>query len=323
MMKTNKEPLRAAMDRRLSFLDDLPSCRAALHSRIAQEAPVMKKKLSVGLVFALVLVLLTAAALAAGLLLSPRVSAARTADLALKEQFGVTEEMQTFFTRNEAGQPDGSVIVTYTGAGSLEYVLGTYTAVVKNNKAEITWSREGEDTSGGYEADCWGLDQLKQMMADGAKEDKAFLEKAEKIAAKHLSAELSPLPEAEDDFFEKKEAAKTAAMSARKLSEEEMIAIGREFILTNYNLNEEQIARMELYTNSIGEQQPNTWYEMINDAPCFQVEYLLYEEYPRELIDAGEPRPRTEMDGYYNVFVNVETGVVESFEYNSALNGLG
>ncbi|MBP5726960.1 MAG: hypothetical protein J6Y48_07780, partial [Clostridia bacterium] len=61
-MKTNKEPLRAAMDRRLSFLDELPSCRAALHRRIAQEAPVMKKKLSVGLVFALVLVLLAAAA---------------------------------------------------------------------------------------------------------------------------------------------------------------------------------------------------------------------------------------------------------------------
>ena len=44
-MKTNKEPLRSAMDRRLSFLDELPSCRAALYRRIAQEeAPVMKKK---------------------------------------------------------------------------------------------------------------------------------------------------------------------------------------------------------------------------------------------------------------------------------------
>lgn len=283
----------------------------------------MKKKLSVGLVFALVLVLLAAAALAAGLLLSPRVSAARTADLALKEQFGVTEEMQTFFARNEEELPDGSVKVTYTGAGSLEYVLGTYTAVVKNNKAEITWSREGEDTSGGYEADCWGPDQLKQMMADGAKEDKVFLEKAEKIAAKHLPAEIPPLPEAEEDTFEKKEAAKTAAMNARTLSEEEMTAIGREFILANYNLNEEQAARMELYTNSIEEQQPNTWYEMINGVPCFEVEYLLYGDYPQELIDAGEPRPRTEMDGYYIVYVNVETGTVEQFEYNSALNGLG
>ena len=38
---------------------------------------------------------------------------------------------------------------------------------------------------------------------------------------------------------------------------------------------------------------------------------------------SGEPRPRAEMDGYYNVFVNVETGAVESFEYNSALGGIG
>ena len=39
----NKETLQAVMDRRLSFLDGLPSCRPALMQRIAQEeAPVMK-----------------------------------------------------------------------------------------------------------------------------------------------------------------------------------------------------------------------------------------------------------------------------------------
>ena len=32
---------------------------------------------------------------------------------------------------------------------------------------------------------------------------------------------------------------------------------------------------------------------------------------------------RSEMDGYYNVFVNVETGVIEKYEYNSALAGEG
>ena len=79
-MKTNKETLQTVIDRRLSFLDDLPSCRAAVQARIAQEEePVMKKKISLGFVFALVLVLLSVAALAAGLLLSPRASAARTA----------------------------------------------------------------------------------------------------------------------------------------------------------------------------------------------------------------------------------------------------
>ena len=126
-MKTNKDSLRSAMDRRLSFLDELPSCRAGLYQRIAQEeAPVMKKKLSVGLVFAIVLVLLTVAALAAGLLISPRVSASRTADIALKDQYGITEEMQTFFYREEEPLEDGSFRVTYTGVYGLDYVLGTY-----------------------------------------------------------------------------------------------------------------------------------------------------------------------------------------------------
>ena len=67
----NKETLQAVMDRRLSFLDGLPSCRPALMQRIAQEeAPVMKKKVSFVLVFALVLVSLSVVALAAGLILS-------------------------------------------------------------------------------------------------------------------------------------------------------------------------------------------------------------------------------------------------------------
>ena len=58
-MKTNKESLQAAMDRRLSFLDDLPSCRPAVRYRIAQEEePVMKKKTSFVLVFAIVMILL-------------------------------------------------------------------------------------------------------------------------------------------------------------------------------------------------------------------------------------------------------------------------
>ena len=86
----NKETLQAVMDRRLSFLDGLPSCRPALMQRIAQEeAPVMKRKISVGLVFALVLVSLSVIALATGLILSPRVSAARTADPALAEKYGL------------------------------------------------------------------------------------------------------------------------------------------------------------------------------------------------------------------------------------------
>ena len=329
-MKTNKETLQTVMDRRLSFLDDLPSCRAAVQARIAQEEePVMKKKISLGFVFALVLVLLSVAALAAGLLLSPRASAARTADRAMEESRGITAEMMTFFGREETELPDGTVQVTYTGVGSMEYVLGTYTALVRDGRAEISWSHDGENLAGGYEAESWGPEQLKQMLADclDSQSKEAMLGKAAAIAEKHHSL-ADDIPEAAVDdasaesFHTQLEEQKTAALNARTLSEEEMIAIGREFIISTYALNDEQAGRMELYTNSF-EDSENSWYEMVDGKPCFKVEYLLYAPYTAEMIDRNEPQPRMEKDGYYNVFVNVETGVIEEYEYNSALAGEG
>ena len=329
-MKTNKETLQNVMDRRLSFLDDLPSCRAAVQARIAQEEePVMKKKISLGFVFALVLVLLSVAALAAGLLLSPRASAARTADRAMEESRGITAEMMTFFGREETELPDGTVQVTYTGVGNMEYVLGTYTALVRDGRAEISWSHDGENRTGGYEAEAWGPEQLKQMLADclDSHSKEAMLGKAAAIAEKHHSL-ADDIPEAAVDdasaesFHTQLEEQKTAALNARTLSEEEMIAIGREFIISTYALNDEQAGRMELYTNSF-EDSENSWYEMVDGKPCFKVEYLLYAPYTAEMIDRNEPQPRMEKDGYYNVFVNVETGVIEEYEYNSALAGEG
>lgn len=321
-MKTDKDLLKDAMDRRLSFLDDLPSCRAKVQYRIAQkeEPGVMKKKFSVGLVLALVLVMLSVSALAAGLLLSSRVSATQIADRELEKQYGITAEMQTFFAREENEIPDGAVQVIYTGVSGMEYVLGSYTALVKDGKAEIRWSHDGEDTSSGYDAEAWGVEQLQQMMADSLEQEKkdAFIRKAEEIGAKQNVIEDDKSSEADDNYFEQREANKTAAMKARKLAEDEMILIGREFIISNYGLNEEQIARIELYTNSY-EDEENCWYEMINGQPCFQVEYLLYnDEY-----ETGDMTKRTEMNGYYIVYVNVETGVVEEYEYNSSLAGQG
>jgi FlaG/FlaF family flagellin (archaellin) len=328
----NKETLRAAMDRRLSFLDERPSCRAAVQYRIAQEEePVMKKKISVALVCAVALLLITTVVLAAtGTLqnwfmpMSTQASAAQAADHALLEKYGITAEMQTFFGRKETELADGSVEVTYTGVGNMAYVLGTYTAVVKDGTAEISWSHDGEDTSGGYDAEAWGLPQLQQMMTDSLEHEtkKAYQQKAVGIAEKHDALEdiaSYAMTDAEiDAYYTQLEADKTAAMKARQLSEEEMVRIGREFIINNYGLNEEQTARMSLYTD-ISTEENNYWYYMIGGRPCFQVEYLLY----ADIIEQDGVINRTEKDGYYNVYVNVETGIVEEYEYNSALAGEG
>ena len=341
MMKTNEKSLKAAMDRRLSFLDEVPSCRAALRVRIArEEEPVMKKKVSIGFVFAMILALLSVAALAAGLL-SRRADAVQTADRALEERYGITAEMQTFFGRKEEELPDGGVKVTYSGVQGMEYVLGTYTATVRDGKAEIAWSRDGADMSGGYDADAWGAEQLKQMLQDSAKAEtkQAYIDRARAIALSRnaLQEEDESSSEADEHYGEKREAEKTAAMNARKIPEEQMIKTGMDFIISNYKLNEEQAARLELYTNSFGNNWEatdvntdytpkdcgNTWYEMVNGKPCFQVEFLLYQPVTDEMLERGEDPGREKMDGFYNVFVNVETGEIEEFEYNSALAGLG
>ena len=325
----NKETLQAAMDRRLSFLDELPSCRPALMQRIAQEeAPVMKRKISVGLVFALVLVSLSVIALATGLILSPRVSAARTADLALAEKYGITDELQSFFGREEEELPDGTVKVTYFGAGSLEATLGTYTVLVKDGKADISWSLEGKDTAGGYEAEAWGAEQLKQMAEDSHDEKlkAAFMDKSFEIYKQlHPDDEEVPVeapdPETFEEYHARREGEKSSALDATKLSEEDMIALGREFILTTYSLTDSEVERLELYTNSYETDDANHWYETVNGKPCFLVEYLLDEEGVTEemLNDPNYYR----MNSYFKVFVNVETGVIEQYEFSNGLGGQG
>ena len=323
----NKETLKAAMDRRLSFLDDTPSCRPALMQRISrEEEPVMKKKWSVGLVCALLILSLSVMAVAAGLILSPRVSATRMADQALEKTYGITDQLQTFFGREEKELPDGALEVTYTGAGTLAAPLGTYTAVVRNGQAEVTWSYDGKDTAGGYEAEAWGLEQLKQMRTDSRKNpgQEAYLDRAEELYEKYgFAAKEAALAEAAEasaespeEFAARRESEKSGAMNVRKLSEEEMIGIAREFIIETYGLTDEQVSLLELYTNS-SPAEGNRWYESVNGKPCFEVEYLL-DENPTAVEETGY-----KMNAYFKVFINVETGAVEQYEYNSGVGGQG
>ena len=321
-MKTNKETLRAAMDRRLSFLDEMPSCRAALERRIAEEEkPVMMKKLSVGLIVALTLLSLTVIALAAGLIFSPRADAARIADQALEEKYGVTLEMQTFFVRQTEKLPDGAVQVTYTGWDALEYVLGVYTVQVKDGRAVfVRWSHDGEDTAGGYAAEAWGVEQLREMLAYNSTHDNmdAFEPQAVAIAERHNAARKQPEKATEEEYkayFAEWDRAKAAAREAAKLSEEGMAAVGKEAIVGSYALREDQAGLLELYTR-LNSDWPEEWYEMINGQPCFMVEYLLTQ-------DPDHPEVHLEKDGAYVAYVNVETGRIEEITYESGMGGNG
>ena len=315
----NKETLKARMDRRLSFLDGLPSCRSAVMQRIAQEeAPVMKKKISLGLVLALILVSLSVAGLAAAaLLFSPKADAARIADRALEERYGVTPEMQTFFVRSEEELPGGAVRVTYAGRDQLLEALGTYTARVKDGKAEISWSYDGKDTSGLYGADAWGAEQLKQMLADNQETGDMglFLPRALEIAQANGNPWQDSVSTEEEiiDYFEQLEKEKTAALAARKLPEDEMAELARQAVIEAYSLTAEQAAALEKYVQPLADEE-NAWYWMEDGKPCFEVQYFLTQDQDGAFV---------EKDGTYGVLVNVETGVIERIVYESGLGGEG
>lgn len=65
----------------------------------------------------------------------------------------------------------------------------------------------------------------------------------------------------------------------------------------------------------------NTWYETVNGKPCFLVEYLLDEESYASQPVHSETEERH--NSYYKIYVNMETGVIEQYECNSGLGGIG
>ena len=199
---------------------------------------------------------------------------------------------------------------------------------MKDGKADISWSLEGKDTAGGYEAEAWGLEQLKQMAEDSHDEKlkAAFMDKSFEVYKQlHPDDEEVPVeapdPETFEEYHARREGEKSSALDATKLSEEDMITIGREFILSTYSLTDSEVERLELYTNSYETDDANHWYETVNGKPCFLVEYLLDEEGVTEemLNDPNYYR----MNAYFKVFVNVETGVIEQYEFSNGLGGIG
>ena len=128
--------------------------------------PVVKKRLSVGLVLAIVLMLIAVTALAYSVIttvFSPRVDAYTTANRALEEKYGVTSSMLGFFSRDSRGNDEHHFIVEYEPRfeDALASKLGVYRVVVTDGKVEsVSWSLDGISTDGGFDADAWGAEQL-------------------------------------------------------------------------------------------------------------------------------------------------------------------
>ena len=299
------------VDQSLSGLEWNEAMREKTLMAIGKEEKTVKRISTRVVVIAAVLCLcICMTALAAGIVFSKNVDAVKLSDEALFEKYGITSEMQTYFNRTveEEGEKH---IVHYDGVGVYEYVLGEYISVVEDGKAEITWSYDGEDTTGGFDAKAWGADQLSEMLKEGTDLTVCY-RKATAIAERNgADIEIPTFNEAEAMAqWQKEQMEAEIAKKAAKLTVLEMETIAREAVSVRYQFTPEQAACLMRQEDSVGYALHGE-----NHLPVYRFYFSL--GYVEDGYQGEEGR------GIYHVAVNVESGVIEDMLYDSALGGCG
>ena len=276
---------------------------------------VVKKRLSVGLVLAIVLILLTLTALAAaGIIFAKRVPATEIADQALLQTYGITARMQSLFNRKTAEGERGSTVVTYEGRERLAYVLGKYTVVVDGQTVKsISWSHDGENTSGGLEASAWGKDQLDEILRIDPETGEpapllTFDPYVDRINREQGFDYLEHLEETENEGYVVvlEEEDLQAAKDRQAFSTREFIQIAKEAVGVRYHLTAQQVSSLSVDVDE------NSAYVLLDGTLCYRCWIFLESELTGE---------KTGQDGTYTVYMNLETGVVEDIQFLSEHGG--
>ena len=278
----------------------------------------MKRILKICILTLAVLTLALPAALAEEIVISDRVQAIRLADKALEEKYGITLLTQEYFERDTEDGEDGSYTVRYTGTDFWGYVLGTYEVRVENGKvAGITWTHDGEDTSGGLQAEAWGSEQIMEMLALNQEtgDVSQFADRVDEINAKH--GFVPSMESISDTLTATRESGSKEARDTAVLLPEQVDAIAKEALIRVFELNEEQQAHMEVMSEPDNE---GYWYIMYHGIPC-QLSCIGVgdDEAAPEVLPNG--LLYTEKNGTYWVCVNVQTGVVEDIVYAAGIAG--
>ena len=312
--KMDRKAFHTAIDTTLSGLQENPF----LYQRvIAQESRkdgiIVKKRLSVGLVLTIVLMLITVTALAAGIIFAKRVPATEIADQALLKTYGITAQMQSLFTRKTAEGEGGTTVVTYEGIEHLAYVLGKYTVIVDGQTVKkICWSHDGEDMSGGLEASAWGKDQLDEILRIDPETGEVaqlltFNPYIDRINREHgfdyQAYWKENMDEKHEIVLEGEDIEK--AKEKQAFSAHEFVQIAKEAVGVRYHLTPQQISLMSINVDE------NWAYVLLDGTLCYCCQIFVGELSELE----------TEQDGTYTVYVNLETGVVEDILFLSEHGG--
>lgn len=307
--------LENAVDTTLAALD--PSAQACnqIIGKAMEGRKVKKNYFSAKpiLIVVMILLMMTATALAAGIIFAKRVPATEIADQALLKTYGITPRMQAMFTRKTAEGEGGTTVVTYEGRGRLAYVLGKYTVIVDGQTVKsICWSHDGEDTSGGLEASAWGKDQLDEILRIDPETGKqaqllTFDPYIDRINQEHGFDYQAYWEENEDEKYvvvlEGEDIEK--AKERQAFSAHDFVQIAKEAVGVRYHLTPQQISLMSIDVDE------NSAYVLLDGTLCYRCWIFVGE------LSAEE----TEQDGTYTVYLNLETGAVEDILFLSKYGG--
>ena len=319
-----------AFDVGLSGLKGDPFLARRVLAEAEKAAPARRKKrLPAMLIAALVLTAVTAYAVGRGLL-SPRVDAKRLANQALEEKYGLTAAMLGFFSQDSQGNDGQHWRVTYDRGDELGEKLGSYLVRVTDGQVEsVSWTLEGKDTTGGFDAEAWGAEQLGEMVKiTAATHDMNRF--YQKIRGENVDLyggmDEADAPAAETEEWMQETDAEIQAQAdqlmkglqeAGKASEErsaftreELVGLGRQGVIDAYGLNGEQQERLQFEDTVFFPAYFSAGHP--DGHPVFHMTF-------QSLAEDGWQ----EGDGIYTVEVNALDGTVEYLDYDTTLDGNG
>jgi len=277
-----------------------------------EEKPMRRMSARRFAVLAMCLVMLVTAvtAGAAGLLFSNEYDAVRLAHRALAEEYGITEEMQTYFAQ-EVTEENGVTTIVFSGMTGLHHVLGEYTVTIRDGDATVSWSKDGESTEGELNAHAWGAKQIEILM-EMAKQENGIsrgYHKAQEIRAQMDGEELTvSITKGGDATVVKLDDAQID-QAVISVSEEDAIAIAKQAFAREYGLTQEQLDMMSYEKDYAG-----YTYAVRNGKTICEVWFWLHQD---------EDVVHSDGDGLYWARINAESGIVEEMMYDSALAGNG
>ncbi len=306
------EEFRELVDRDLSGLEwDERRRRNVLRALEGEERPV--KKISTTFLIAAAVLCLSVTALAAGLVFSPKYDAVRLANDAVKAKYGLTDELIGILLRRAEVREDGTATVTYEAFDENDFPadrIGTYTVDVKGNRADASWSHDGDSTEGGLLAEAYGAEQLT-MLAYHYEETVDEMIRLGIRNAEPREPQCEMMPEeqeeyrkaqAESEMYRKQDLAD--AEKAGTVTVEEAAEIARKAIREEYRLTDAQAGKL-------------SWDP--EDAMVLMEEGDTVIELIFRLRQGEEGGPFTEGDGMYFADVDLMDGRIEDILYDPGL----